>query len=374
MFKRYKYTGVACENFGLARERNNRAWRKEEEMEKFARVIVAVVLVVLVIISKKLMAREVNFHEINLGWVLLALVVAYLVLSFSTTKQDEIGMMTFFDRPIKNLKKGSGLYFAPIGIISVKKERGTVFQDELPADPEKIFRDDGKVPDKMFPPIRVKFGQPGPTDIPNPDPVDVALKDDPYNVAMVAEVVPVVSWHIEDAITFFGVMGSIENCRKILADKAIELFGEKFANITPAKAALTLNDTSRELEVVLKKEAETGGWGVMINDAYVKPIIFTHKLNDSVIGVSVAQQNAKAKVHDAEGSAKTVKIAAKAEKKRLTTTGLAKTDKDGNITELVPDANVRINAEAIKELAKVTGTLVLGSNVTPVINVQKGDK
>jgi regulator of protease activity HflC (stomatin/prohibitin superfamily) len=336
--------------------------------------VAGILLVALIATSIGLIIGGAETHGVNTGWILLAFIVAYLIFSFGTVKVNEVAMMAVFDKPIGNI--GKGLYFAPAGIVSVQTEVGTVFQDELPADPEKIFRlpegsrDDGKIPEGMFPPIRVKFGQPGPTNITNPDPVDLKLKDDPYNVAMVAEVVPVVSWRINDATMFFRVMGDVKNCRQILADKAVELFGDEFANVTPAKAALTLNATSQKLEDMLVTESKAKEWGIEIRDAYVKPFIFTHALNTSVIGVSIAQQNAKAAVHTAEGTAKAVEIAAGAERERLLKTGLAKTGTDDNI-ELVPDATTKAHTDALKELAKVTGTLVLGDSVTPVVNIKK---
>lgn len=58
-------------------------------------------------------------------------------------------------------------------------------------------------------------------------------------------------------------------------------------------------------------------------------------------------------------------------KKFLVDTGLAKVDADGNITELVPDANTRVGAEAVKELAKLTGTLVLGGDLNTMLNIRK---
>lgn len=48
-------------------------------------------------------------------------------------------------------------------------------------------------------------------------------------------------------------------------------------------------------------------------------------------------------------------------KKYLVDTGLAKVDAQGNITELVPNADTKIGAEAIKKLSELTGTLVLDS-------------
>lgn len=338
------------------------------------RTIVIAILATLTLISMTLMKTGVNIYNINTGAILLALVIAYLVFCFGTVEPDEVAMMTVWGKPVKNL--GKGVYFAPAGIVSVRKESGTIFQDELPADPEMIYRGEDKPPAGMYPPIRVKFGQ--------PDPKDTALADDPYNVPMVAEVVPVVSWHITDAITFFQVMGTTANCRKQMADKAVEVFGNKFAKITPAKAALALGKTSKDLEKKLR--GETIGWGIQIDDAFVKPIIFSHALNKAVESVGQAREAAKAtvltaegekkkRIEEATGAAEAVRLSAAAEKARLVSTGLAKTDASGNITELVPDANIRVQTEAIKDLGKVTGTLVLGNPNTMLgIPAKGGDK
>ena len=189
---------------------------------------------------------------------------------------------------------------------------------------------------------------------------------------MVAEVVPVVAWYISNAIMFFGVIGDVANCRKMLADKAEQTFGQDFAGMTPAKASLTLDTTSAEMKVQLERITKT--WGITIQDGYVKPIIYSHELNKSVESVSLAREGAKAAVLEADGKGKAVERAADAEKARLIRTGLAKTNDKGDIIKLLPDANTRVNAEAVKALAGLTGTLVLGRDVTPVINVQKGEK
>jgi len=323
-------------------------------------ISVGVLLTILVIVGIKLTNTGMEIQGISVGPIILASTIAYLIFSFGIVRVEQVAMLTLFGDPIKNLEEG--LYFAPAGIMSVRKEAGTVFQDELPADPEKIFRGDGNPPEGMFPPIRVKFGQ--------PNPADTTLADDPYNVAMVAEVVPVTSWHITDAITFFKMMGSVANCRKIMADKATEVFGDNFAKVTPAKAMLGMTKTSKKLEK--KLTTETSGWGIEITDAYVKPIIFSHPLNTAVVAVSVAREEAKAKVLTANGNAKAVEIAAEAEKKRQLTTGLARADAHGNITELLPDANTRVRTEAIKKLAETKGTVVFGGIDTMLGVNQKG--
>lgn len=354
---------------------------REKNVEKtknwiteFARLVIGVSLIFLVVVSFMLMAGKIETHGANAGKIILALVVAYMIFSFRIIHQGEVGMMSVLGTPKKNV--GPGFYFTPAGLVQIRIVAGTMFQDELPADSEKIFRGDGAVPDGMFPPIRVKFGQPGPTNGADPEEnkINTSLKEDPYNVAMVAEVVPVACWNVDNPMKFFATMGSIENCKRILTDKTIETFGDEFAKMTPARAMLKLKAISEGLEKTLEKEAEEKDWGIKINDAYVKPIIFTHELNTAVVKVSVAQQNAKAVIHEAEGNAKAVKITANAEKMRLTTTGLAKTDNTGKIIELIPDAHTRVSAEAIKELSKVTGTLVLGQGVTPVINLNRTEE
>lgn len=65
--------------------------------------------------------------------------------------------------------------------------------------------------------------------------------------------------------------------------------------------------------------------------------------------------NAKAKAYATEQEP-----IVKWRKKYLVDTGLAKVDSKGNITDLVPDANVRVGAEAMKEWSKLKGTLVVG--------------
>jgi regulator of protease activity HflC (stomatin/prohibitin superfamily) len=284
-----------------------------------------IIIIAITMLNIILAWTGINVMSVNVGIILLALEIGYLYLSFGKVEIDEVAVLFLWGRPIKELKPG--LYIALLGIFSVRKEKGTIFQDELPGEPENIFREDGKVPDGMFPPIRIKFGQ--------PDSKDENLKDDPYNIAMVAEVVPVVAWRITSAITFFSKMGDVKNCRKILSDKAISVFGDDFSNVTPAKALLTLDATSQKLEKKLREE--TSGRGIDIDDAYVKPFIFSHGLNSSVVNVSVASQNAIA----------TKKTADAEEYKR---------SHEGKGTADAEKLLLAVRRHNIKELAKISGT------------------
>ena len=259
--------------------------------------IVIVTLIVFALVSLMLIASGVTISGINLGVIVLGLEVAYLIFSFGTVGVDEVAAKFIFGAPLGNLKPG--LYYAPVGIVTARKGKGTLYQDELPGEPKQIFRKDDKetVPYNMFPPIRIKFGGPQEND-------DESLKRDPYNIEMVAEVVPVVSWKIIDATTFFSSYDDDVAFRKILEDKAIEVFGNEFSTVTPAKALGTLSATSQKLQT--KLEDETKDTGVKIVDSYVKPFIFSHPLNTSVIDVSIARR-----------SAEVVKIKADGEKRRL---------------------------------------------------------
>jgi len=249
-------------------------------------VIVAVNAVLLVIFLTMLSYSRTE----DLGFGLIISQILITIVSVGKLNNYEVGFVSFLGRPLYRLVPGP--YYALIFFMEVWKERGTIFQDELPANPEKIFRQDDvlPVPEGMFPPIRVKFGP--------PDPNDSIAKDNPYNKEMTVEVVPVISWQIEDAIKFRARIGSVEQMRKILEDKAISLFNAEFAHITPAKASRKLEETSDKLK--LKLQSEVTDLGVTIHDAFIKPFIYSHELNKSVVAVSTSEQKAlKTKIDSA---------------------------------------------------------------------------
>ena len=335
------------------------------------RTLVLIILGVFSIIGiSMLMITETTFF---FGCIILGLTIAYLIFSFGIVdgKKGEIGALFTFGKPIENL--GPGVFFVPALIASLRIEKGTIFQSELPSDPENIYRGNGLPPGGKFFPIRVKFGP--------PNPLDTDLVDNPYNIEGVEEVVPVVVWRITDLVTFSLIAGDNANCRQMLSSITVQIIWRELANRTPAKASRELDIINQEMMKGLK--GSTKGWGIDILQAYMKPFVFSHSLNNYVEAVSIARETAKAvrltaqgekdkRIAEAEGTAKAVELTAAAEKLRLIQTGLAKVDTSGNITELVPDANTKANTDAIAALAGVTGTLVLGREaVTPIINIQK---
>ena len=302
------------------------------------------------------------------GYIAFALFFSYTIFSFGTLTPKEIGLLLFLGKPIRSL--GAGLYFAPAFLFTVWKEIGTLFQDELPANPEKIFRGEPKekTPEGMFPPIRILFGPPDPGE---PE-MNERLKG-PYHSAMVAEATPVVSWRIYDPIKFFTMLGDVNNCRQHLTDKTVEVFNNNFSKMTPARALLKLEEIGKELQATLRKEAEENQWGILVKDAYVKPFGFSKHLNEAVIAVKVADQNAEAAKKDAEGKGSAIERLAEAERKRLLKTGLAKKTGDEEI-ELQPTAADRVWSQAISDLKDVKGTVVLDPSKVILGIKQGGDQ
>ena len=339
-------------------------------MRHIVNVIVIIALSVIGVVSVSLMFTPLTL----VGWVALAINAVYLRKSYTVVPLDKVGAMTLFGgASIGDVV--AGWYFTPLWIVKIKQGRGTAVQDELPDEPQNIFRGDGPMPQDKVPPIRIKFGPPpaNPT-----DPIDIALQLDPYNKEMVTEVVPVVAWYISRPTTFFTKIGTEENCRKMLADLTVSTFGDEFAKVTPAKAALTLKKTSAEMMAELVTKTAT--WGITIDEAFIKPFIFSHSLNLAVEGTSIADLDATALVSKTTGEAKAIRINASARAEELIRTGRAKghktTGPDGDvweITELIPDANIRVLSQAIE---KHNGTLVLGGDTNTMlgINDSKGGK
>lgn len=79
---------------------------------------------------------------------------------------------------------------------------------------------------------------------------------------------------------------------------------------------------------------------------------------------SIIAGDALGKAYEAEWGPK-----ATADHNYLRKTGKIKVDEKGNVTERVPDPDVKAMADAYKELGKTTGTVMIGSNAVPTIPV-----
>lgn len=307
-----------------------------------------ILLIIAFIISLK--TKDVKIlNEIHLVKLVFVLEIIYFLSSLKKIDVDKIGAILFFGKPIEDV--GPGFCFVPFLIMELKTETRLIIQDELPCEPEKIWRaeDHGNLttpPPGYFPPIRITFGPPE-KDETKPNFIE---GNNPYDKQMTVEVVPVISWRIIKYTVFLGEIGTIENAKKQMEDVAITQFAADFAKITPAVALKGLDSHSQTLRAAIEERVKS--WKVEIVSAQIKPFIFNHDLNIAVIKVSEAEQQKKADITKSEGTSQKIRNEGDA----LAETSAKKIKLEG--VELANARELLLKAEAIgvEELSKVAQT------------------
>jgi len=312
-----------------------------------------------------LSAHTLQFGEtvLNLGLIIFLFQVLYTVAGFRIVGPTELGARLFLGKPINNLT--SGLVFIPPGICQLSKGTRLTIEDELPADPQHIYRvkrgEPEVVPPElvgiMFPPIRIPFGHP---DEPSDDPLDVRIT---------AEVVPIVRWRIVNYIQFLTTIGSREEARRQMEDIMITVLMREFSKVTPAAALKDLEKYGKllksELRDLVADTKSSRPWGIEIAIAEVKSIIFSHELSVAILKVPEATLEAKATIIEAEAQRKKLELEGKGEgaKERETlkgrTTGLKKM-----MTELELKGPAVLGAETARAITQNPGqkTVVVGAS------------
>ncbi len=332
-------------------------------------VTIAYVLFLLLIIVLSFFSTTIFGEDLNWGLAMFLSIVLYTIASLRKIGPTELGARILFGKPIDNVY--SGFVFVPFGIFELLTAPCVFIQSELPSDPEHIYRGKGEVPPNMFPPIRIPFGVPI-----KPVVGDGTLEDDPYNQRMTQEVVPVITWKIDDFVTFLSSIGSVKEAARQMEDVSIANLTESFALITPAVALKDLLGFSDKLKTTI--EAATNEWGVSIRSAKIKAINFNHELNESIIGIAQAHVKAKAAIITAEGEKKKrllegegAGLAEKAVldgrtdglKKMMTNLGLKGSEVLGaetarGITNNPGQKTIIVGADGFGKLAAVAGTVL----------------
>jgi len=244
--------------------------------------------------------------EHNLGKIIFYIHAIYTIASLRIVWATELGARLLFGKPINTLS--SGLTFIPLGICQISKETKLTIEDELPADPEHIFRvkmgDPEVVPLELVregyvPPIRITFNYPE----------KKSESDDPLNSRITAEVVVVIRWRIRDYVQFLGVIGSRREARRQLQDVSVNTIFPILTKLTAAQALTELESVNKTLEEKLRKMLGGEGpedrpWGAQLANAQIKLISFSHDLNDKIENVAKAKLEKKAIILKAEGEKK----------------------------------------------------------------------
>lgn len=309
-------------------------------------ILVCVVLFAIEFLFLSHYENEILGSKWNWGLSTFLAQILYILFSFKTIGPTELGARLFFGKPIDKLF--SGLVFIPFGICELKTETRLTTEDELPANPQHIFRKEDKepVPAGMFPPIRIPFGNPA---------VGSDLSD-PLNVRVTAEVVPMVRWKIVDYIIFLTTIGSKDEAKRQMQDSAVAMLTNEFAKITPAKALADLATYNETLRKEIQRRVNS--WGIELVNAQVKAINLHHDLNVAIASIPEETAKARAKVITAEG-----------EKQKLTLEG------EGRGAAEQAELGGRTNG--FKEMAdklSVPSAAVIGAETARAITSNPGQK
>lgn len=225
----------------------------------------------------------------NLIWILTGL---YALASIRVIPEAHVAGMVAIGIPLIHLESGPAI--VPAIIAKVVVFPGTYQQDELPADPEHIFRkeDVETVPPGFFPPNRITFKKKDGT-------------SDPLNRRITAEVPLIVVWKVVNVPRFIKAIGSkperaIAEARRQMNDTgiaaAVKYLGK---NKTAGEALAELEEASDAVDEAIT--ASTKAWGVDIPRAEIKALGFNHALNDAMAKVPEEEYLAQAQAAKGEG-------------------------------------------------------------------------
>ncbi|MDP2655197.1 MAG: hypothetical protein Q8P17_01395 [bacterium] len=294
---------------------------------------------------------EIFDEEYGTGTIMLYTLLLYTAASLRIIGPKELGCRLFFGKPIDNVS--SGLTFVPLWIYGLVTETRLIIQDELPAEPDKIYRGDkddefGKTVPKELqslgwkPPIRITFSDHNKE---SEKPELMIGENDPYDKRLTAEVVPVIRWKIDDFVVFLKTIDSIDDARKQMEDTCVKMFTERLTKVSPAVALLRISDYSDELKIAIEtlvhgSEANPG-WGIRIENAQIKAINFSQTLNAAVQDVVVKERKKMADILEGQGLGGKEKAVLDGR-----TDGLAKMAKDLDVK-----GNVVLGAETARAIA-----------------------
>ena len=283
-------------NKGKKKEKEKREEKGTEEKEKrkenerlnkrfmwtfaFLGYIVSAFIILAIL---KLSGVKWDIMQITQGIILVHFIISW----FNIVGKKGRGAVYFFERPLYNA--GRGIHFVPKFVCTLDKKTRTYFEDELPANPEKIYRVERNKADFVpielqkegyRPPLRVNFSgltikeqkmrqkirQEGEFDF-----------DDPFEERITAEVPGIIIWRIVDLIMFTETIGSEEAARVQMGDVFTSMMMTELSRITFRKFLDNKKKYDANLEDSLKKFTET--WGIQIISARTKEYRGSRELN-----------------------------------------------------------------------------------------------
>lgn len=225
-------------------------------------------------------------------------ILFHFIMSLKIVGKKERGAKYFLERPLYNV--GRGIHFVPWLVCTLDVKLRTYFEDELPANPEKIYRvERGEadfVPIEFLkqgyrPPLRITFSGLEKEEIEERKKfkdkgIDV---DDPLEERITVEVPGIVIWRIVDLIIFSQTISSQEEAQRQMGDIYISMMMTWLSKITFKKFLAHKEDYDEELKKRLK--SFTKNWGIEIITAKTKEYRGSRQLN--ILIQSIAEAKAK---------------------------------------------------------------------------------
>ncbi len=340
----------------------------------------------------------------NLGYMLGIAVVLHIVMSIRSVNEQDLGAIIFFGRPLFPVR--NGLVFVPLGVFKLSTDTRLVIQDELPADPEYIWRSvDGSGKDIPITADAIEQGFREPIRIPftfseaeleKTEATREQIEDtsaskvvqlepgDPLNQRVTGEVSVIVRWRIDNYIKVLTGIGGVAKIRRQLADRTVRFLFEALPKKSAAEALREMEGTSDDLEKILKRmvsglhtEGDEGeqhdDWGITLESASIKEIAFSHGLNEQIQKMAEAAAEGRALAEKSKGERTRLRCegegdaAAELARLKARTEGLSGM-KDG----LGIPAEVVVGSETARAITNNPGqkTLIVGTQgITDLIGV-----
>jgi regulator of protease activity HflC (stomatin/prohibitin superfamily) len=295
------------------------SWEKYQNAEPRAKFFANIVAVYGVIIIFSLLFILFGFEVLgmSIGKFILWFLPFYSLFSCKSVGPQDNGVILFFGKPI--LDVNSGFCFVPLLVCRLIKKTKLVDQLEVPAESQLIWEGSGDPPvgSGMVAPLRITTGG-----------IDAGTKsDDPLDGRLTLEPTAYVRYRIKSLRRFIQSVGSFEEARKQLYDTLVGAIAEEFSSRTPKTIITEIGIINASLEHRVKMlvegnpesldEDKRNGWGAEIEDVRLKKTDVSYTINKALAELAAGKI-----------SAEKIKIAATAEKFKLTEegTGAAKAE------------------------------------------------
>ena len=243
----------------------------------------------------------------NWGIVSIIFQILYTIASIKIIGVDEQAAVIFLGRPLFGIM--SGPFYAPMGPCWPLRETRLTIEEEIPAEPEKVWHGDEEkepMPEKKVPPIRITYKE----DPESKDPLCKRITSEPSFA---------VRYRIINIVSFVTVIGSREQAKRQMEDTITAAASAELAKRTVANVLESWTDINKRLKNAV--DILVGSWGINVESCRLKQLGLSPNLNSALSKMAQASANRVAIVEEAKGNQEKVILLAKAEETRLSLEG-----------------------------------------------------